>query len=213
MGILLGYSDVGYRVLIKNKIIVVRHVDIVEENVKYIGFDEVESKYSSPSTSTLESSRGEENDRDDDLSDNVFESADEYEEQLSKEKEKNNSSLHQPSGRCKDTQNETLKVPRKSTRDRKSPVRYPERESYNIYVRYCRVDTHCTFEEAMNSKENKNWHEAMNKEIECINKYMTWKLVERVKDKKILDVKWVYTRKSDNRYKARLVVRGFQKQM
>ena len=76
-------------------------------------------------------------------------------------------------GKCKDTKIETLKVPQKSTRDRKSPVRYPEIESHNIYVRYCRVDTPCTFEEALNSKENKNWQDAMNKEIECINKNKT----------------------------------------
>ena len=30
------------------------------------------------------------------------------------------------------------------------------------------------------------------------------------KDKKVLDLKWVYTNKSNNRKKARLVVRGFQ---
>ena len=106
--------------------------------------------------------------------------------------------------------NPTLEVPRKSTRGTKSPVRYPEKESYNIYVRYCRVDTPCTFEEAMNSKESKNWQETMNKEIECINKNKTWTLVDRVQNKKIIDLKWVYTRKADNRYKARLVVRGFE---
>ena len=78
MGILLGYSDVGYRVPLNNKIIVARHVEIVEENVKCIGLDKVESKYSSLSTSTLESGRREQHDRDDDLSDeNVFQSADE----------------------------------------------------------------------------------------------------------------------------------------
>ena len=82
MEILLGYSDVGYRVLLNNKIIVARHVEIVEENIKCIGLDKVESKYPSPSTSTLESSRAEENYRDDDLSDeNVFQSADENDEQ------------------------------------------------------------------------------------------------------------------------------------
>ena len=62
MGILLGYSDVGYRVLLNNKMIVARHVDTVEANVNCIGLDEVESKYRSPSTSTFESNRGEEND-------------------------------------------------------------------------------------------------------------------------------------------------------
>ena len=62
--------------------IVARHVDIVEGNVKCIGLDEVESKYPSPSTSTLESGRDEQNDRDHDLiDDNVFQRADETDEQ------------------------------------------------------------------------------------------------------------------------------------
>ena len=41
MGIPLRYTDVGYRVLLNKKIIVARHVDVVEENVKYIGLDKV----------------------------------------------------------------------------------------------------------------------------------------------------------------------------
>lgn len=32
LGILLGYENVGYRVLINNKIVIARHVDIIEEN-------------------------------------------------------------------------------------------------------------------------------------------------------------------------------------
>ena len=62
----------------------------------------------------------------------------------------------------------------------------------------------------MNSKESQNWQEAMNKDIECTNKNKAWTLVDRVQNKKIIDEKWVYTRKSHNRYKARLVVRDFQ---
>jgi len=38
LGILLGYENVGYRVLINNKVIIARHVDIIEENVNLIGF-------------------------------------------------------------------------------------------------------------------------------------------------------------------------------
>lgn len=32
------------------------------------------------------------------------------------------------------------------------------------------------------------------------------------KDKKIIDVKWIYKKKNENVYKARLVVRGFQQE-
>ena len=145
MGILLGYSDVGYRVLLNNKIIVARHVEIVEENVKCIGLDEEELKYPSPSTSTLESGSGEQNDGDDDLSDeNVFQSADENDEQQQRVANKKNFEL--------------LKVLRRSTRDR-----YPENTSNNTYVSYCRVDSPYTFEEAMSSNDSESWIKAMDK--------------------------------------------------
>ncbi|XP_018396139.1 PREDICTED: uncharacterized protein K02A2.6-like [Cyphomyrmex costatus] len=80
MGILLGYSDVGYRVLVNNRIIVTRHVDIVEKNIKYINLDEDEPAYLFPSTSTLELSRGEDSDHENNLNDSVFESTDEDDE-------------------------------------------------------------------------------------------------------------------------------------
>ena len=105
---------------------------------------------------------------------------------------------------------ELLKVPRKSTRERKSPIRYPENISNNIYVNYCSIDTLYTFEEAMSSNDRENWIKAMDKEIKSLNENETWKLVERIPNEKILDVKWVYSKKSNNTYKARLVVRGFQ---
>ena len=96
------FSFVGYRVLLNNKIIVASHVDTVQENLKCIGLDEVESKYPSPSTSTLQSSRGEENHCDDDfIDDNVFQNADEIDEQELKVANKDNF--------------EKLKIPRRYT--------------------------------------------------------------------------------------------------
>jgi len=44
LGILLGYENVGYRVLI-NKVITARHVDIVEEDVNLIGFKDDDGEY------------------------------------------------------------------------------------------------------------------------------------------------------------------------
>ena len=39
LGVLLGYSDVGYRLLINNQMVVARHVDVVEDYIKLIGDD------------------------------------------------------------------------------------------------------------------------------------------------------------------------------
>ena len=50
----------------------------------------------------------------------------------------------------------------------------------------------------------------MDSEINSLMKNKTWKIVDRQKDKKVIDTKWIYKRKNNNVYKARLVVRGFQ---
>ena len=197
MEILLGYSDVGYRVQLNNKMIVARYVDIVEENLRYIGLDELESKCSSLSTSTLELSRGEENYRDDDLiDDNDFQRADKINEQELKVANKDNL--------------EQLKIRRRSIRDKKSPIRYPENSSNNIYVNYCRVDTSYSCEEAMSKNDSESRIKAMDKEIQSLNENKTWELVKQIPNENVLDVKWVYSKKSDDTYKARLIGRGFQ---
>lgn len=40
--VLLGYTEVGYKILIRNKIIVARHVDIIKDGVKFISFNDEE---------------------------------------------------------------------------------------------------------------------------------------------------------------------------
>lgn len=77
MGILLGYNDLGYRVLVDNKIIVARHVDIIEKGVKCISLDEIDNGNESNDSSNSELT-----------DDNVFESEDESEDNQSKIKRK-----------------------------------------------------------------------------------------------------------------------------
>ena len=40
MGILLGYSEIGYRVLLDGEIAVARHIEVIETDTKYIVFEE-----------------------------------------------------------------------------------------------------------------------------------------------------------------------------
>lgn len=67
----------------------------------------------------------------------------------------------------------------------------------------------------INNREDKDlWERAMDREIESIIKNNTWKSVIKPKDAEILDTEWVYTYKprendQSDRYKARLIVRGF----
>ena len=50
----------------------------------------------------------------------------------------------------------------------------------------------------------------MNKEMNSLKKNQTWKLVEKPKNEKVFDLKRIYTKKNENVYKVRIVVRGFQ---
>ncbi|KAE8720906.1 tir-nbs resistance protein [Hibiscus syriacus] len=71
-----------------------------------------------------------------------------------------------------------------------------------------------TFEEASQSSE---WMTAMKEEIDALQQNKTWDLVPKIKDVKPISCKWVYKIKrhpdgSIERYKARLVARGFSQQ-
>ena len=62
--------------------------------------------------------------------------------------------------------------------------------------------------------KNEMWLKAMEEEMSMIKKNKTWVLVERPKNRKVIGVKWVFRTKlnadgSINKYKARLVVKGY----
>ena len=91
-------------------------------------------------------------------------------------------------------------------RAKKSLKRYDDEY---IFANYCCVDVPNTFDEAMSHEDADHWQQAMNKEIRSLEGNQTWKLVKKP-DKEILDVKWVYTKKFNGTFKARLVVKGYQ---
>ncbi|KAL0405993.1 UNVERIFIED_CONTAM: Retrovirus-related Pol polyprotein from transposon TNT 1-94 [Sesamum latifolium] len=71
-----------------------------------------------------------------------------------------------------------------------------------------------TFEEAVKSEK---WRNAMDAEIEAIEKNGTWELIDRPKGAKTVGVKWVYKTKFNekgevDKFKARLVVKGYAQQ-
>ena len=67
------------------------------------------------------------------------------------------------------------------------------------------------FEEAKNYPK---WIDAMKEELRMIEKNQTWELVDMLKHKKLIGVKWVYITKLNvdgtiNKHKAKLVVKGY----
>ncbi|PHU05794.1 hypothetical protein BC332_26616 [Capsicum chinense] len=72
-----------------------------------------------------------------------------------------------------------------------------------------------TFKEAMSSSDSFFWKEAVNSEIDSILSNHTWELVDLPPGNKPLGSKWIFKRKMKtngtiDKYKARLVVKGFK---
>lgn len=118
-GILVGYENNGYRILIDNKVIVVRHVDIIKDDEILVGFDG-KGETDSETDSIIES----------ELEDDVFVEKDKSpQSKISPKKEtKRNSS--KDSDEFLDCKEQSSREPRKSTRETKKPERYGESGTY-----------------------------------------------------------------------------------
>lgn len=68
------------------------------------------------------------------------------------------------------------------------------------------------YREALKDENCSKWEAAMKEEFDALIKNGTWELVKRPENQRIVDNKWVYKVKAEQksiRYKARLVARGF----
>ena len=216
LGVLVGYTETGYRVLVNNRVINARHVQVVEDNVKLICLEKLDDEkdrannnndYGNDSENNYEKLESESDSEQNEI--NVIPNINPTSTQTFGESRSSQTNRNMPYNE-NNNDNSQLKDPRRSTR-KKSPVnRYGNPVTHFIYVNYIDANVPNTFEEALNSSEHKQWNIAMDKEINSLKKNNTWQIVERPKNKKVIDVKWVYKRKNNNVYKARLVVRGFQ---
>jgi Reverse transcriptase (RNA-dependent DNA polymerase) len=66
-----------------------------------------------------------------------------------------------------------------------------------------------SYAEAMQSDNTTEWTDACQYEIDALSKNNTWELVDLPAGRKAVKSKWVFKLKSDGRYRARLVAKGF----
>lgn len=79
-------------------------------------------------------------------------------------------------------------------------------------------DDPSTYTEAMSCSDAEKWKSAIARELEALEENNTWYYVSKPNDCDIIDTKWVFRRKRDEKgnivsYKARLVARGFQQKI
>ncbi|CAB0014178.1 unnamed protein product, partial [Nesidiocoris tenuis] len=69
-----------------------------------------------------------------------------------------------------------------------------------------------TFQEAVSGEDANHWIAAIDEEKEALRKSNTFTMVDesQVANRKILTSRWVFRKKDDGRYRARLVIRGCQ---
>jgi hypothetical protein len=100
------------------------------------------------------------------------------------------------------------------------PHRYRDTDSMAHYALIAAQETNVAFEpsysEAISCDNSSKWIFTMNDEFESLQNNSTWKLFELPEGKKPLKCKWIYKKKEGisgvepTRFKARLVVKGFQ---
>ena len=66
-----------------------------------------------------------------------------------------------------------------------------------------------TYKQAIESEDSKEWKMAMKKEMKAMENNTVWELVTPPKNADIVGCRWIYKRKSNCQYKARLVAQGF----
>jgi hypothetical protein len=103
----------------------------------------------------------------------------------------------------------------------KNKVRAPSSPiQYNLRIRTPRLAMSATldpqtYQDAKESEESKEWHKAIQEEINALNKNHTWTLVDKIPaGRKTIKSRWVFKKKLNpdgtlDKFKARLCAKGF----
>ena len=66
-----------------------------------------------------------------------------------------------------------------------------------------------SYQEALKLEDSEKWLAASQEEFDGLTEMGVWKLVDHPHNHKTIKCKWTYVLKSDGRYKARLVTKGY----
>ena len=104
-----------------------------------------------------------------------------------------------------------LQKPRRSSKVQSAPEWYG-----NPILEFMLLDhgEPTNYEEAMMSPDSAKWLEAMKSEMGSMYENKVWTLVDLPNDRRDIEIKWIFKRKTDadsvTIYKARLVAKGFR---
>jgi len=94
-----------------------------------------------------------------------------------------------------------------SQRNQKPPELFPARAHYGLMARRDEEEPEM-LTDAVNSEERGHWREAWESELTSLAKNNTWVIEHLPEGRTAIGCRWLFKRKDDSRYKARLVVKG-----
>jgi len=105
-------------------------------------------------------------------------------------------------------------VVRRSSREIHQPKIYIPPDYHSSFALTAIEGDPMSVKEAINSSEGELWKQAMEEEVESLQKNDTWDLIKLPKGRKLVSSKWVFKKKMEatgevEKYKARLVVKGY----
>lgn len=234
---LLGYVDNGWRLwdIEDQKVIVARDVKFIEKEEKKTvprvvtvhgcdegGEERVQSEEEEEESEDEEPTRYEKDE--DYIQTSSEDSTKSTPERNRKKKKKKNarkvSSLKSNSSRSpkettEDEPEEEIDGETVSERPRRAvnnPKKYDDYELYMACNAYIDEVPNCP-EDLQYCNEKVDWEKAMQREMTSIEDNGTWEVVEKPRNANVIDTRWIFSykenEKGENRFKARLVARGF----
>lgn len=209
--IMMGYCSSGYKLWDeeKQKMIAARNV-IFNENP-----DEKDERIE---ISTLNDEEEENDQESENNQENIEEESQKNMEETIKE---NNRQRDREASDENDNNNTTnVREKRKTTRpvwhkDYVTNLRDDDEVLFALQANQMDEDIPQSYEDIETKEEKQKWMKAVEEEIKVLTENQTWEIISKPKDAKLLDTKWVFTKKkigNETIHKARLVARGFQQQ-
>lgn len=203
-GIMIGYTENGYRIWDPERRTIYRSHDVEDfgipqerKRIPKITIDDLDESKEENSENQNENDKGDSSDEPEDPTDE-------------KEENQNDSNVEEPDGEEQHIIGE-------------QPVMRPQRHrQIPKYLQDCELDlenllteeTPVTYEDCMKSPDKLEWIKAIEEEKQCLANNKTWTLVDPALavGKEVITSRWIFRKKEDGRFRARLVARGCQQQ-
>ena len=138
---------------------------------------------------------------------------DELDDDIDSDDENPDTSIYQdstsspPNNDNEDIDNHTNPTPCRPTRSKKLPEKLKD---YQLNIDEIDEAAFLSYTEAISCKEKEKWLQAIDEEKKSLKKNKTWIFVDckEAEGKKILTNRWIFRKKDNDKFKARLVVRG-----